>query len=533
MAAHVTAVPDTLNFGGVIPDTFGPDITPVSDLPSFNGGVAINDVPTNAKVTFTLRGDIDHFAIRDVFVLELVEKIVHPGDPDLPPGHHGGKIKVLEVVGQFDGTAPVEVKQAQTLLVRVKYSALSVDGFFSATLLIQGDTWESLSVPLSLFPALVTSTSSDALTIAQGHPASLPIIAKSVMGPGVDLTYLMSTTQLHTGLTLLPPNTFRLEPKQTRSLSLVFQADRDARLGSNQVAVDQLAFQRRGFFISVNIVSPAISVNAAGPNKIRALKSDTVINIPVSISLNGGSSAQMNFFSPTTLPSEVSFHGASPFVENDTTITLNLFLGKGAPSDFSFSIEWTAFGGEQTGKLDYNVTIRPETQFWSVGGQTTPATLGGWAQFWANSDGFWSFRGHVHDSGFFDLFYASLAVLDLGDPTVSAKVFQKDGSVTGTGNPFGSRDDDWTQEGVDSSIADNWNVVKNAIVHFRLHASAEVFDVLEVVLAPFLAEIGVVKFLIKQAGEIDIGGGSHQGSVECDAIVTTDDGPALHCEITG
>ena len=37
MAIPVDAVPTSLAYPGVMPGSFGPDITPVGDLPSFNG----------------------------------------------------------------------------------------------------------------------------------------------------------------------------------------------------------------------------------------------------------------------------------------------------------------------------------------------------------------------------------------------------------------------------------------------------------------------------------------------------------------
>ena len=56
MAIPVDAVPTSLAYPGVMPGSFGPDITPVGDLPSFNGGVRIRNAPVAASVTATLMG---------------------------------------------------------------------------------------------------------------------------------------------------------------------------------------------------------------------------------------------------------------------------------------------------------------------------------------------------------------------------------------------------------------------------------------------------------------------------------------------
>ena len=122
MAIPVDAVPTSLAYPGVMPGSFGPDITPVGDLPSFNGGVRIRNAPVAASVTFTLVDETGHFSLRDVYVLEWVSEIVRGGDgnPDGPPPGHGGgapggprggggRVNVLEVAGTFDGKTPVAV----------------------------------------------------------------------------------------------------------------------------------------------------------------------------------------------------------------------------------------------------------------------------------------------------------------------------------------------------------------------------------------------------------------------------------------
>ena len=77
MAVTVTAVPDSLSFPGVRPGSSGPDIPqfPFSELPSFAGGVLIKNPTVGATVSFNLDDETGHFAIRDIFVMELVEQV--------------------------------------------------------------------------------------------------------------------------------------------------------------------------------------------------------------------------------------------------------------------------------------------------------------------------------------------------------------------------------------------------------------------------------------------------------------------------
>jgi len=310
--------PDNIAFGGVAPGSLGPDISvdPSFGPPavSFNGGVRITAVPIDAAVTARMEGDAAHFSVRDIIVMESVLEDVDP--TELPPGHHGPppKVKVLEVVAQSDGTTPLQVTKGQYVLVRVKYAALSADGVFSGRLVIDGDTWETISVPVSLFLAQVATTvgASD-LTITQGGQADLAIAIHSLAGPAVDVSYEMSRTQLHTGLTL-PPNVFHLKAKENLATHLTFQADPAAPLGFNDVAIDELAFGRHGLFVRVKVVaqppappkstggrfcefgdppgSPTVGLNAYGLKDGFARKPQLTWSLNPGFSINGVPNAQ-------------------------------------------------------------------------------------------------------------------------------------------------------------------------------------------------------------------------------------------------
>jgi hypothetical protein len=144
----------------------------------------------------------------------------------------------------------------QKLLVRVAYSALGIEGAYAASLAITADAWSAVTVPLSMFLSKVVTTASDTLEIAQGNRASLAFNLTSVMGPAVDVSFGMSTTQLHTGLTLLDPASTYLQSKEQKIFLLTFQAAPDAPLGGNDIALEQIAFRPIGFFFRANIGTP-------------------------------------------------------------------------------------------------------------------------------------------------------------------------------------------------------------------------------------------------------------------------------------
>ena len=75
----------------------------------------------------------------------------------------------------------------------------------------------------------------------------------------------MSTTQLHTGLTLLEPASTHLEPKAQKTFLLTFQAAQDAPLGGHDIALEQFAFRPIGFFFRAHIRHAQVTVNAGAP----------------------------------------------------------------------------------------------------------------------------------------------------------------------------------------------------------------------------------------------------------------------------
>src|ERR1043166_5784826 len=122
MPSPVTFAPQSLNFGGVVAGSGGPDISLDPSFPadaiSFQGGIQIANAPVDANVTARITGDTSRFQVRDISVLQWVLRDVDPNE--LPPGHHGGlpKERVLELVAQGDGSQPLLVKKGQFVLVR-------------------------------------------------------------------------------------------------------------------------------------------------------------------------------------------------------------------------------------------------------------------------------------------------------------------------------------------------------------------------------------------------------------------------------
>lgn len=487
--AATAVVQSSLNFGGVPFGSGGPDITPINELPSFNGGIEIQDAPANAMVSADISGDTDHFFVRDIYVMEWTWRFVDPGE--LPPGFHGPRPKerVLEVVNFSDGNTPVEVQQGQYVLVRVRYEAGFVAGTFNGTLAIRGDTWETITVPLSLFIADVKTVPSSTLNIAQGGKATLPFTVQAIAGPAVDVHFEMSPTQLDTGLTLAP-NNFSLQPGETQTVLLEFAADRNAPLGSEQVALDQIAFSRRGFFFTANITHAPIIVNPLIPNKIFVQRRGTFVTIPISIQ-NSGAAADVGF-KPSSLPGDVRFQATSFFVEADMSVNLNVFIGDAVTDEFNFSIEWLAL--DQTGTMNFSVVItEPETISLHTDVVTDDGVpIGGWVEMILQSNGNYTFHGSMRATGALSYDYGLQVFVKAADHIILTAFHS--GNIYGTDTP-GNRDDPWEENLNSALIKSEWvSIRNNPVIQYQFNASMEgilgtLWDFLKVGLETFVAFI--------------------------------------------
>lgn len=475
-------VQSSINFGGVPLGSFGPDITPVWDLPSFNGGIEVTDAPADGLVFVNMSGDTDHFSIRDIYVMEWVWETVDVGE--LPPGHHGPlpQEKKLEVVNFSDGTSPVEVKQGQFLLVRTAYAAGLAFGTFTATVTIKADTWETITVGLSLFIADVNTNPSGILNIAQGQKATLPFTISSIALSAVDVHFDIAPEQLHTGLKLTP-NNFNLQPTEEKTILLEFTADKNAPLGSEEVALDQYAFSRKSFFFTANITPAQITVNALIPNKIFVQRRNTIVTIPVNILLNNGASTDVNF-SAINLPGDVSIQSRSFFIEADQTVNLDMFVGSAVNDEFNFIIGWNAPTG-QTGAMYFSaVIVETETISLSTSVVTDDGiALGGSVEMILYSNGNYTFKGSMEASGLPSYNFGLQVFIKAADGVILTAFHS--GNVYGTDTP-GLRNNSW-QENLNSAfIKQQWlSIRNNPVIQYQLNANmggilGTLWDVLKV-----------------------------------------------------
>ncbi|MEU6586799.1 hypothetical protein [Nocardia sp. NPDC046763] len=160
--------------------------------------------------------------------------------------------------------------------------------------------------------------------------------------------------------------------------------------------------------------------------------------------------------------------------------------GIGRASSFQHGwIYWTpASGAFETvgGAIPDQITIPSRTpgQDALVFKDNTP--VGGWATVTLNSDGTFTFAGHLHDSGFPDYqVSASCAVIAIH--TGTAFVLQHSGSVSGDSSILsGSRDMDWNDHGSNPNLTAAWLDLNGAKeVTWRLDANTTLANWIEII----------------------------------------------------
>jgi hypothetical protein len=180
---------------------------------------------------------VDHVSVLHVYEMA-------PDNFDLPPGKDPGPLVLVPtelVVAQSDGTTPVNVNvddEVRIALVAEQMSP-SVDRL-AGSLLISGDTWDPILVPLTFKRgAEVTSVAQpDSLTIQQGGIGLATIVARWVSGAYSDVTYDLVPDAEAFGVTMEPdPASVRILPGETKTLTLSFRVERDAPLGRRLITI--------------------------------------------------------------------------------------------------------------------------------------------------------------------------------------------------------------------------------------------------------------------------------------------------------
>jgi len=125
-----------------------------------------------------------------------------------------------------------------------------------------------------------------------------------------------------------------------------------------------------------------------------------------------------------------------------------------------------------------------------------------------NSEGFWQFTGHANEGGFAGGSYTYGLALDFADPTGKVIGFLQQDSLDGTSDPFGTHDKDWTQQGQNSLISDNWGIILTKGCRYHLDATTDPAHVIEAVGGALLDAIGFTAGFVLMVWISALGSGS-------------------------
>ncbi|MFI9105512.1 hypothetical protein ACIGXA_33895 [Streptomyces fildesensis] len=131
--------------------------------------------------------------------------------------------------------------------------------------------------------------------------------------------------------------------------------------------------------------------------------------------------------------------------------------------------------GEISGR-DLLRRLTPQS-YYIRSGDLGPSTVTGKADLVVFSDGFWSYRGDVHESGLIGHDYVLGILLDYVDPNGEVYAYANDGTVHGL--DIGSDDDSWQKDGWDQRISRNWDAIAAAGWQANLHVSTNLLAAVE------------------------------------------------------
>jgi len=251
--------PDSLSFtdavNGAGPrddlDVVDPLILPVS----FPLDVHFDPAPQGVVVSAAVAPSGGPFRVRDLMIFDV--GLVTITDPDL------GKrvrVKALTFAGSTEGPGSIQVAAGQVLVVRVAYEAGGTPGTTNAELLITAPGSDPVRVRLSLTTfvraQVETTISAAGFSISPGETTTLEVTVRWVSGPAADVGFEKSPIFIDAQVTMQPA-AVHVEPGETRTVTLLFQADPDAKLGTFDLAVQQ--FTPNGlpsFLLQVTIAAP-------------------------------------------------------------------------------------------------------------------------------------------------------------------------------------------------------------------------------------------------------------------------------------
>ncbi|ASZ69451.1 hypothetical protein [Bacillus cereus] len=441
--------------------------------------VIIENVPTFEKVIgFIANGDsiiqlkqmIAYRTIKRKFTNLEIEEL-----PPYPPSiredaKRDGYIEYQQV-SKSDGNTPLTVSPGDMVRFYIEIS-VPLEHFpdeIMATFIIDAASWQRVEIPMSLIIGKISvELSTNSLSLRQGGSSNMNLTLTSEAGPGTEVYFDLG---MNGGQWKIEPEKLFISQSESLTSPIKVLADPKAPLGTFPVGFQTLAFDRRQFRqLPFNLtVKPALVTARLLQTNVTGFQGEKV-TVQVEVKSFGGYKVvSLNPNTPpigvqmTSLKKELSY-GASTSV-----IPIEFTINHDAPSvaNHFMSILWSAGDGEHSGALFLKFNVNEVLESRSFSYQITtpsPHSLGGKAEITIRSDGTYTFKGHIKNSGFDP--YAFRVNVVIRDPSGRVNIAAvKSGSVGGT-ILGGKMDYKWEEPGTNSLIKTNWTNLRNGTAAF-------------------------------------------------------------------
>lgn len=272
-------MPTTVNFNpgfvdcGVIP----PEGTSIG---SARCGVLFASVNVTASISDDTSGGALTLLSVKSFITETQLEVPNPGD--LPPGTKPPppvKIQVPVQQGQSNGGTPLAVAPGQYVEVNIQFAPIaSTPDTSTATLLISGDTWNPVSIPIGgKIGELAVSVPS--IRVKVGNSATVEVTVKSVAGPKTTANLIMSadaSTEAPNVIVTLSPSSLTIDKGQSKTANLTASAESTG-AGTYSWSLAVWAFDNAQSFsvpVSIIVEEPSYSLSQSVEQKIDKLVTD-------------------------------------------------------------------------------------------------------------------------------------------------------------------------------------------------------------------------------------------------------------------
>lgn len=185
---------------------------------------------------------------------------------------------------------------------------------------------------------------------------------------------------------------------------------------------------------------------------------------------------------------ETSYLGYPTFDEKDWTTSDNAVIGRIS----RFQRGTIALSTGSTVPV-----VLPDTVILSSGPLNPPEPITGWVELMINSAGFFSYKGHLHNSGGVGYHVSIASALNFQDADGGVMVATEETHLGGTASIGEDRDHDWMWSGFEQRIRDNWDILhtRGLTTITKVNVTAGDAALAVIVLIPVAFGIGVGMFV--------------------------------------